>query len=132
MHCIDTKIIEELYIEAKEKPRKRSHYLLHQSHQDKVQRLLIGLVKGSYVEPHYHELPHQWEMFFILEGVLELKIHNSHREILSSKIIGDNTNIKAIELLPNEIHSLECLSEKALILEIKEGPFDINFAKKLV
>ncbi|EMB8479483.1 WbuC family cupin fold metalloprotein [Providencia huaxiensis] len=132
MNLIDTEIIEKIYIEAKNSPRKRSHYLLHKSHQDKVQRLLIALVSGSYIEPHYHELDHQWEMFFILEGTLEINIHDSKGSKVRTKIIGDNTQFKAVEIKPNEIHSLKCLSKKALILEIKEGPFNHNNPKILL
>ncbi|MFL7851936.1 WbuC family cupin fold metalloprotein [Providencia rettgeri] len=130
MDFLDTNIIRKIYIEAKNSPRKRSHYLLHKSHQDKVQRLLIALVSGSYVEPHYHELDHQWEMFFVLEGTLEISIYSSNGIKTNTKIIGDNTPYRAVEIQPNEIHSLRCLSDNALILEIKEGPFDFNFAKK--
>ncbi|MEY0436509.1 WbuC family cupin fold metalloprotein [Providencia huaxiensis] len=132
MQYIDNKIIENIYIEAKDSPRKRAHYLLHNSHQDKVQRLLIALVKGSYVEPHYHELQHQWEMFFILEGSLKLTTLDRNENIIKTDIIGANTPIIAVEIPSNEIHSLECLSDKALILEIKEGPFDPSFAKKMI
>ncbi|EMX8645400.1 WbuC family cupin fold metalloprotein [Providencia stuartii] len=132
MQYIDNKIIENIYIEAKDSPRKRAHYLLHNSHQDKVQRLLIALVKGSYVEPHYHELQHQWEMFFILEGSLKLTTLDRNGNIIKTDIIGANTPIIAVEIPPNEIHSLECLSDKALILEIKEGPFDPSFAKRMI
>ncbi|HGI5214107.1 cupin fold metalloprotein, WbuC family [Providencia alcalifaciens] len=129
---IDNQIVEKLYLEAKHSPRKRSHYLLHKSHQDKVQRLLIGFVRGSFVEPHCHELPHQWESFFILEGNLKLTILDENNNIKSTEIIGLGTSIFAVEIQPNEIHSLECLSERALLLEIKEGPFDPSFAKKLI
>lgn len=54
MQLINSDIITKLYREAKDSDRLRAHHLLHTSHQDKVQRLLIGLIKGSYVEPHYH------------------------------------------------------------------------------
>lgn len=129
---IDNQIVEKLYLEAKNSPRKRSHYLLHKSHQDKVQRLLIGFVKGSYVEPHFHELPHQWESFFVLDGSLRLTILDEDKNIKSTEAIGSGTSIYAVEIQPNEIHSLECLSDNALLLEIKEGPFDPNFAKRLI
>ncbi|MDV5228368.1 WbuC family cupin fold metalloprotein [Providencia manganoxydans] len=132
MQYIDTQTIEELYFEAKNNPRRRTHFLLHKSHQEKVQRLLIAFIKGSFVEPHLHELSHQWEMLFVLEGTLELRLHNFKGEILQKNVIGENSTIKAIVIQPNEIHSLICLSEKALILEVKEGPFDSDNPKKLL
>lgn len=129
MKLVDTTVIERLYREAKTSERKRSHYLLHDSHQDKVQRLLIGLVKGSYVEPHYHALPHQWEMFTVLEGRIRLNIHSHEGAVLRSILAGPAEGVVYVELQPMEIHSLECMSDKALLLEVKEGPFDAKQPK---
>lgn len=129
MKLVDITVIERLYREAKTSERKRSHYLLHDSHQDKVQRLLIGLVKGSYVEPHYHALPHQWEMFTVLEGRIRLNIHSHEGAVLRSILAGPAEGVVSVELQPMEIHSLECMSDKALLLEVKEGPFDAKQPK---
>lgn len=132
MKYIDKVSLDHLYNEAKKSERLRSHLLLHKSHEDKVQRLLIALVKDSYVEPHYHELPHQWEMFVILEGQIEITLYNNSNEIKESFLAGENTSISIVNLEPNEIHSIKCISPKALMLEIKEGPFDPNYAKKFL
>lgn len=132
MKCIDKISLNHLYKEAEKSERLRSHLLLHKSHQDKVQRLLIALVKDSYVEPHCHELPHQWEMFVILEGQIEITLYNYSGKIKESFLAGANTSISIVNLEPNEIHSLKCISQKALILEVKEGPFDPNYAKKFL
>ncbi|HIH6359276.1 TPA: WbuC family cupin fold metalloprotein, partial [Escherichia coli] len=51
MKIIDDAVVDELVNNARVSERKRTHYLLHTSHQDKVQRLIITMVKGSYVEP---------------------------------------------------------------------------------
>ncbi|MBS6212496.1 MAG: WbuC family cupin fold metalloprotein [Proteus hauseri] len=132
MKYIDKISLDNLYSEAEKSERLRSHLLLHKSHGDKVQRLLIALVKGSYVEPHYHELPHQWEMFIILEGQLEITLYNHSGEVKESFLAGENTSISIMNLEPNEVHSIKCISQKALMLEVKEGPFDPNYAKKFL
>ena len=132
MRYIDNLSLVNLYKEAEKSERLRSHLLLHQSHQDKVQRLLIALVKGSYVEPHYHELPHQWEMFVILEGTIEVTLYDHMGSIIENFLAGENTDISIVSLEPNEIHSIKCISSQALMLEIKEGPFDPNYAKKFL
>lgn len=130
MKLIEAQIVEQLKIEAEASPRLRAHYLLHSGHHEKVQRLLIGLVKDSLVEPHYHELPNQWEMFAVLQGTLKVKIYNSKGVVVNQFHVGSNTFLpQLIEFAPNEIHSVECVSDFALLLEIKEGPFDPNNAK---
>lgn len=132
MKIVDDLLIKTLYIEAKNNQRKRSHHLLHNSHDDKVQRLLIALIKDSFVEPHYHELPHQWELFFILDGSVELTLYSSDNVIDNIIVLGKKSGIYSIELPPTQIHSLKCISDTALLLEVKEGPFDPDFAKKLI
>lgn len=132
MKYIDNLSLANLYKEAEKSERLRSHLLLHQSHQDKVQRLLIALVKDSYVEPHYHELPHQWEMFVILEGQIEVTLYDHVGSIINKFLAGENTDISIVNLEPNEVHSIKCISPQALMLEVKEGPFDPNYAKKFL
>ncbi len=50
MRILDKKFLSSLHEDAIESPRKRSHLNLHDSFNDKVQRLFISLVQGSYVE----------------------------------------------------------------------------------
>ncbi|ELY3469134.1 WbuC family cupin fold metalloprotein [Cronobacter universalis] len=129
MRLIETSQLDLLFEQAKSSERLRSHLLLHHSHQDKVQRLLIAMVRGSYVEPHYHELPQQWEMFTILQGQIQVTLFNSKGEILTRFLAGEGTGVSIVELSPGDIHSVECVSEKAIMMEVKEGPFDPAYAK---
>ncbi|ELY2743333.1 WbuC family cupin fold metalloprotein [Cronobacter turicensis] len=129
MRLIETSQFDLLFEQAKDSERLRSHLLLHNSHQDKVQRLLIAMVRGSYVEPHYHELPQQWEMFTILQGQIQVTLFNIKGEILTQFLAGEGTGVCIVELSPGDIHSVECISEKAIMMEIKEGPFDPAYAK---
>ena len=132
MRLIDNAQLEKLYEQAERSERLRSHLLMHSSHQDKVQRLFIALVEGSYVEPHYHELPHQWEMFIVMQGKIQICIYDDDGEVEKRFIAGDDSGICVVEFAPRDIHSVECLSPRALIMEVKEGPFDPSFAKSFV
>lgn len=109
--------------------RKRAHLNLHQNFDEKVQRLFISLAKGSYVEPHYHALPHQWEMFVVIEGIVEVVFYSPDGSEVHHLLVGEGQDCKVIEIDPLDIHSVECISEKALILEVKEGPFVAKYAK---
>jgi cupin fold WbuC family metalloprotein len=120
---------ETLFEQAALSPRKRAHLNLHSCFDEKVQRLYIAMLQGSYVEPHYHELPHQWEMFFVLQGVVVLTLYNNDGSVIKSLMMGEGQDIQSIELQPSDIHSVECISARVLMLEIKEGPFNPEFAK---
>ncbi|TGZ32615.1 hypothetical protein EQ875_03850 [Photobacterium damselae subsp. damselae] len=132
MKIVDQELINNLYIAADKSDRKRSHHLLHLSHQDKVQRLLIAMIRESFVEPHYHEQKHQWELFQVLEGTVEMCIYDSALTVTEKYLLGGEGNISMVEIEPNDIHSVRCVSDKALLLEIKEGPFNAHFAKRFI
>lgn len=121
--------LDDLFLEAEKSSRRRSHLNLHSTYEDKVQRLLIAMVIGSYVEPHYHELSHQWELFTVLKGVVRVDHYTKYGEIISSRYLGEGHDSMMVTIPPNEIHSVECISEKALLLEVKEGPFNPKCAK---
>ena len=129
MKIVSSTQLESLFQQAELSPRKRIHLNLHTSFGDKVQRLYIAMIKGSYVEPHYHELPHQWEMFFVLQGEILLKLYNVDGSVKESMLIGVGHEVQSIELHPYDIHSIECISDRALLVEIKEGPFNPELAK---
>ncbi|MFH4896456.1 WbuC family cupin fold metalloprotein [Vibrio diabolicus] len=131
MKSYSDKYLSALFDSASSSPRKRSHLNLHKSYDEKVQRLFIALTKGSFVEPHYHELAHQWEMFVVLKGVIKVKHYNTDGNILSELLVGEEQKTKVVEFRPGDIHSVECISDTALMLEIKEGPFNPDFAKVL-
>lgn len=132
MRLIDTHQLEALYEQARHSARLRAHLLMHNSHQDKVQRLLIALIQGSYVDPHFHELPHQWEMFIVIQGQVQVCLYGKDGEIINQFVAGENTAINVVEFSPGDIHSVECLSPRALMMEVKEGPFDPSFAKAFI
>ena len=132
MRLIDTHQLEALYEHAGKSARLRAHLLLHNSHREKVQRLLIALVQGSYVDPHFHELPHQWEMFVVMQGQVQVCLYGKDGEIINQFVAGENTAISVVEFSPGDIHSVECLSPRALMMEVKEGPFDPSFAKAFI
>ncbi|MDX1281581.1 WbuC family cupin fold metalloprotein [Shewanella colwelliana] len=129
MRFFSTAHLNKLFDEAALSPRKRTHLNLHATFDDKVQHLYIAMLKGSFVEPHYHELPHQWEMFVVLQGVIHFMLYDEDGSVKQSMLIGVGHDVQSIEIQPHDIHSVECLSDKALLLEIKEGPFKPELAK---
>ena len=131
MKLFDQSLLASLFEEASFSHRKRAHYLLHSSHQDKVQRLFIAMVKGSVVEPHFHGQPNQWEMFCVLDGEVQVTFHQDDG-LFRKVVLGGDSSIFCVEIEPADVHSVICLSDKALLLEIKEGPFNPDQAKEFV
>lgn len=129
MLIFDDNFKKELYEKAENSVRRRVHYNIHNDLREPVQRLAIALLKGTYIPPHKHILEKQWEFFHIIEGNLKLVIFSDSGQVTQSLCIGECSRVFGIQIPPGVIHSLVCLSERAMIFEWKQGPFNQEQAK---
>ncbi|MFL0809466.1 MAG: WbuC family cupin fold metalloprotein [Agarilytica sp.] len=88
MKTLGLQDFENLYHRARESSRKGAHLLLHDDLNQKLQRLFIGMVKGSFVEPHFHSLPNQWEMFHVIKGKIEVKLYDENGRVTNQFLAG--------------------------------------------
>ncbi|EDT6888322.1 WbuC family cupin fold metalloprotein [Salmonella enterica subsp. enterica] len=117
------KQMQELIDIAKKSERLRAHLSLHESHKDKVQMVLIALIKGTYIPPHFHKNIWQWEYFQIINGEVELYIFDENGKVRNIFQLGGKNGALFAKIEPNTIHTLICRSSLAVVLEVKEGPF---------
>lgn len=120
---LDDNFFQQLLLQADESPRKRSHYNLHTDLAEPVQRLCIGLKKGSYVRPHHHPQNNKWELMLALRGSVVLIIFDAQGMVLEKTVITPGNALSGIEMKPGTYHTIATLSDEAVILEVKEGPF---------
>lgn len=111
---------EILLEEATRSPRMRSHQLLHESHADPVQRLLVAFAEGTYIQPHRH--PEQWEMIMPMRGALDL-LSFSEKGVVTARTELTTDTTPAVQIAAGVLHTLVVMTPPALILEIKTGPF---------
>ena len=120
---LDDSFCEQLLLQASESPRRRSHYNLHKELNEPVQRLCIALKKGTYVRPHHHPKSNKWELMLALRGTVSLIIFNNEGTILEKLSLSHGDTLSGIEMKPNTWHTVFPLTDDAVILEVKEGPF---------
>ena len=120
---LDDEFFQQLILEASKSPRKRSHYNLHKELNEPVQRLCIALKKGTYVRPHHHPKSNKWELMLALRGSVALLVFDKDGVILERLLLNQNDSLSGIELKPNTWHTVFPLTDDAVILEIKEGPY---------
>ena len=117
--------LNDLELAASAAPRKRKNKNLH-SEPDLVQRFFNGLAQGTYVRPHRHMRPKGrdgFEMMACLRGSVGFLIFDVDGNVQSTvKISAGGDSV--YEIPQGVYHSLVCLSETAIILEIKEGPYE--------
>lgn len=123
MKIIGKSIIEEVHSQAKESPRLRMNYNIHESLDEEVHKLLNSLQPGTVMPIHRHLNPEKKETFVLLEGSLEVLKYDSNKNIVERHLMNHESGNIICEIMPNEWHSFHVLEPDTLILEIKKGPY---------
>ncbi|MDJ0889859.1 MAG: WbuC family cupin fold metalloprotein [Gammaproteobacteria bacterium] len=123
MKFLDKALFEDLCEEADESPRRRAHHLLHDSHDEPVQRLVIALQPGTYFRPHRHASPPKWELVLVLKGAAAWIGFDDQGRVTARTEAGAHRDSKGWEYPPGIWHSLICLMPDTIIFECKPGPF---------
>lgn len=122
--AIDQALFDSLIERAQASPRLRSHQNFHGDLSEPVQRLLIGLAQGTFVRPHRHPQAHKWEMILGVYGETALLILDDDGRVLDRRLLGPGQTTLGVELPPNTWHTVLPLTPSAVIMEVKQGPFD--------
>lgn len=123
MKKIGPEIIQELIDQSKASPRLRSHYNIHDSLEENIQRLLICLQPGTYIRPHYHPEADKKEMIILLQGRCTCINFDKDGNITDKVTLDQSEGIAVSEFPPHEYHSIFCHDENTVIMEVKKGPY---------
>jgi cupin fold WbuC family metalloprotein len=113
---------DRLLSDAEMSPRRRSHLLLHESHADPTQRLLVAFEQSTYIQPHRH--PEQWEMIIPMRGVLALLLFSDDGQV-ADRIELAAGSIPISQIAAGAWHTVVAMTPSALMLEIKPGPYRV-------
>ena len=123
MTPFDDTLFETLCGQADDAPRRRVHHLLHESHADPVQRMLIAVQPGTYFRPHRHATPPKWELMLVLKGAAAWLVFDDDGRVTARTEAGAHKTAKGLEYPPGAWHALVCLTPDTVLFECKPGPF---------
>lgn len=123
MKLIDNALFEGLCAQAEDVPRRRVHHLLHDSHDEPVQRMLIAVQPGTYFRPHRHTAPLKWELMLVLKGAAAWLGFDEQGRVTGRTEAGAHRSSKGLEYPPGTWHALVCLAPDTVLFECKPGPF---------
>ncbi|WP_106640325.1 WbuC family cupin fold metalloprotein [Allosphingosinicella vermicomposti] len=125
---VDCDLLASLTRQARGSPRGRQHLNLHDTWADPCQRTLNAILPQSYVRPHRHSLDPRSETLVAACGALGILMFDDNGNIVQTAIIGKVEGIRAtaiaVEIGPATWHSVVALTDDAVLLEVKAGPFD--------
>ena len=121
MKIIDTEKMAELTLLAKASPRKRSHFNLHESLEEGIQRLCIAAEPDTVIHPHRHR--DKWELLFILKGVIDAYIYDDSGTIIGEYRMTPGGGIPLIEIPEGVWHNFVSRESGTVAFEVKKGPY---------
>ena len=121
MKIINKDLLDEITRQAKESPRLRMNYNLHDSLDAKTQKLLNALEPGTILPIHRH--PNTNETYLLLRGKLNVILYNDKKEVLETMHPDTATGNYGLDIPAGQWHSIEVLESGTVILEVKDGPY---------
>lgn len=128
MKLISARLLDELAAAAAASPRGRTHYNLHGSPDDVVQRYLVVANRGSYFRPHRHTT--RAELALIVRGAMDLIVFDDARRVTARYAFGAGAGNIAYENGPGIWHTVVVNADATAFLEVKQGPYDPETASE--
>jgi cupin fold WbuC family metalloprotein len=120
---INDKILNETSAKAKQSPRLRMNYNIHDDLNDPVNRLLNAMEPGTYIRPHRHTQPPKNESTVLLRGALDILIFDDSGHIIRREILSVKTGNYAVDIPAGIWHGLIVREPDTVVYEIKTGPY---------
>ena len=115
--------LEKIKMAAEEAPLRRARYCLHQTHDDKVQEMVIAYCYDSKIPIHRHR--NKSESFHIIEGEIEALFYDDEGNITKKIKMGPmGSGMPFLLRMSSECwHSARLLTNYVIIHETVAGPF---------
>jgi len=123
MNILSDRLLDDLSAKAAATPRKRANYNLHQHLDDPVQRLLNAIEPGTYIQPHRHQDPATWEIFFVVRGTSVLLTFDEQGTVRERLVLKPQGPERGVEIGAGMWHTIVSLEPGTVFLEVKKGPY---------
>ena len=118
---IDDKLLNTVSEQAKANPRLRMNYNLHESLDDKVQRMFNAMELGTIVPIQRHR--DTAETMIVGRGQLKLTIFDDNKNIIEECVLNPLEGKYGYHI-PNGVwHGVKVLASNTVMFEVKEGPY---------
>ena len=118
---INEELLNEITEKAKNSPRLRMNYNLHDSLDAKAQRLFNALEPGTVLPIHRHS--ETAETYIVLRGAVKVFLYNDDKELTAEFRIDPLSKEYGYHIPKGQWHTLEVLEHGTVIFEVKDGPY---------
>jgi len=117
---IDSTILDELTVQAKESPRLRMAYDLRMTNEDNSQRMLNALEPGTVMPVHRHK--NSSETCVCIRGHFEEYFYDDAGNLTDTIDMLPGGTVLNIDA--GQWHSLKCLESGTVLFEAKDGRYE--------
>ena len=121
---IDTKLLDELTAQAQSSPNFRMHYDLRNSSEDLSQRMLNAIEPDSVIPIHRH-----WESsetVIVIRGkIVELFFDETGQVLEDTFEVDPSGPCFGVNVPKGKWHTIKSLESGTVIVEFKDGPYEI-------
>ena len=119
---ITDELLAEVSRQARESPRKRKNYNLHEM-SDPVHRLVNALEPGTYIRPHRHLEPSKAETAVAVAGRIGVVFFDQEGASLDRRVISPGGAVRGVEVPVGDWHTFVALEPGSAFFETKAGPY---------
>jgi cupin fold WbuC family metalloprotein len=116
---IDDKLLNKISEEAKDSPKFRINYNLHESLDDKVQRLLNAMEPGTIIPIQRHL--DTADTILVLRGMLKITLYDDDRNIVEQYGLNPLNGKYGCHIPKGVWYGVEVLAPNTVMFEAKEG-----------
>ncbi len=117
---INDELLDRVTAKAKESPRLRMNYNLHESLDAKAQRLINVLLPGTPLPIHRHI--HTAETYVLLRGKMFVVFYDDLGGQIERFLLNPAQGNYGVQIPKGQWHTVEVI-EPSAILEVKDGPY---------
>ena len=118
---LDKELLDSITKKAKDNPRLRMNYNLHDSLDSKAQRLFNALEPGTLLPIHRHQ--NTDETYILIRGKIEVIFYDDNKNVIDRFVISQEEGTFGVHIHRGTWHTLEVLESGSVIFEVKEGPY---------
>lgn len=118
---ISEELLTSISTKAKESPRLRMNYNLHESLDAKVQRLFNAMEPGTVIPIQRHQ--NTAETLIIVRGKMKVVLYDDNKNVIEEAILSHEAGNYGVHIPIGVWHCVEILEPNTVMFEVKEGPY---------
>ena len=119
---ITSKFLNKISAQAKESPRLRKNFNLHETLDSKVQRLFNAMEPGTVIPVQRHR--NTAETLMLVRGQMKVVLYNDNKNIIEEAILSHESGNYGVHIPVGVWHCVEILEPGTVMFEVKEGPYE--------